>query len=89
MASEVYPRGWTVYDFEVIPTDDQNKNIVSWSSGTGEIAPTYFSVNENEYALEMDATMIKTEHKDSIIEDNEIIIWEKSDYLDKLNNQDN
>lgn len=81
---DVYPRGWLVYDFEII-SKDQEKLKVSWSAGTGAIGPTYFSVNEREYVLELEATIPESDPKKGWLDENEMIIWRKSDYLKRLN----
>ena len=76
--SDAYPRGFLFYDFEIFKGD--KKQTVSWTSGTGEIAPEYFSFNNKEYVLEMEYAMVLKKQMD-----NEIIIWRKSDYLKKIN----
>ena len=46
-----YPRGWWVYDFIVrCKTGEQT---ISWSAGTGDIAPARFTVNGDEFQLEL------------------------------------
>jgi hypothetical protein len=45
-----YPRGWWVYDFVVRSKTEQT---VSWSAGTGDIAPARFTVNGAEFQLEL------------------------------------
>jgi hypothetical protein len=46
-----YPRGWWVYDFIVrCKTGEQT---ISWSAGTGDIAPARFTVDREEFQLEL------------------------------------
>jgi hypothetical protein len=82
---DVYPRGWDVFDFEII-AKDQEKQKISWSAGTGAIGPTYFSVDDREYVLELEATLSENDPQKGWLGENEMIIWIKSDYLNKLNN---
>jgi hypothetical protein len=81
---DVYPRGWLVYDFDVISKEEE-KLQVSWSAGTGAIGPTYFSVDDREYVLELAATIPESDSKSGLLDENEIIIWRKSVYLKMLN----
>lgn len=46
-----YPRGWWVYDFSV--RSKTGEQAVSWSAGTGDIAPARFAVNGAEFQLEL------------------------------------
>jgi hypothetical protein len=46
-----YPRGWWVYDFTV--RSKTGERTVSWSAGTGDIAPARFTVNGAEFQLEL------------------------------------
>jgi hypothetical protein len=46
-----YPRGWWVHDFKV--RVKSNEQTVSWSAGTGDIAPVRFPVNGAEFQLEL------------------------------------
>jgi hypothetical protein len=44
-------RSWTVHEFTV--TADEKEQAVSWSSGTGDIGPTPFSVGRKKFLLEL------------------------------------
>jgi hypothetical protein len=46
-----YPRGWWVHDFKMRVKGDEQ--TVSWSAGTGDIAPVRFTVNGTEFQLEL------------------------------------
>ncbi len=46
-----YPRGFHYYDFRVVSGSESL--TVSWSSGTGEIAPTSFAVSGRRFLLEL------------------------------------
>jgi hypothetical protein len=46
-----YPRGWRVHDF--IVRSKAGEQTVSWSAGTGDIAPRRFTVNGAEFQLEL------------------------------------
>lgn len=46
-----YPRGFDYHDFRV--ASGSETLTVSWSSGTGEIAPASFSVGGRRYLLEL------------------------------------
>jgi hypothetical protein len=48
--SRVYPRGFLFHDFRVTNGGTQT---ISWSSGTGEIAPTEFKVGRRRFSLEL------------------------------------
>lgn len=51
VVSEQYPRGFTYLDFQV---DNGNESqIVSWSSGAGDIGPSFFTVAGQQYKLEL------------------------------------
>jgi hypothetical protein len=46
-----YPRGWWAHDFKVRAKSDEQ--TVSWSAGTGDIGPTRFRVNGNDFQIEL------------------------------------
>jgi hypothetical protein len=81
---DVYPRGWLVYEFEVLPQNGVTWMRISWSSGTGCIAPTYFKVNRKEFVLELDSSVAEPDHEKSNLEENEMIIWKKKVYLRRI-----
>ena len=68
--SELFPRGFLYYDFLV-----EKGNIsetISWSSGTGDIAPLEFRIENKIYFLELAIS-------DELgkLKNNELVIWEK------------
>jgi hypothetical protein len=48
---EKFPRGFLYHDFRVAGV--QGVQTVSWSSGTGDIAPQPFKIGDREFALEL------------------------------------
>lgn len=74
----VSPLKMTFYDFEV--TKDEAKEKVSWSSGTGDIAPAFFEIGGADYVLELGQSDII---KGSLGEGN-LVIWKKADYEQEL-----
>jgi hypothetical protein len=51
-----YPRGFVLYDFQVILSDGKEQNI-QWSAGTGDIGPVRFKVGGKYYLLERHITV--------------------------------
>jgi hypothetical protein len=68
------------YDFQVVKGDKMQ--TVSWSSGTGDIGPTFFYVEGVDYVLEMKQSDIKG----SLGEGN-IVIWKRSEFEAALKNK--
>jgi hypothetical protein len=64
-----YPRGFLYYDFKV--RNANVEKVVSWSSGTGDIAPVEFEIGGKHYQLEL-------RHSDKLgkLNDNELVIWQ-------------
>lgn len=50
-ASALFPHGFDFEDFQIARADEQY--TVSWSSGTGEVGPTFFAVQGKTYRLEL------------------------------------
>ena len=50
-----FPNGnsftFTYYDFKI--KNDKEERTISWSAGTGEIAPAYFEINGVKFMLEL------------------------------------
>ncbi|MEP6901995.1 MAG: hypothetical protein ABJA66_09605 [Actinomycetota bacterium] len=70
VSSEKFPNGFLYYDFKV---QNQIENItISWTSGTGEIAPTAFQIGGNTYELELAMS-----DKLGKLAENELVIWKK------------
>jgi hypothetical protein len=63
--------GFTYYDFQI--SKDSVKQIVSWSSGTGDIAPKAFKVGGKDFYLEL-STSIKLGRLD----DQEMAVWDRA-----------
>jgi hypothetical protein len=85
---KVYPRGWLVYDFEVVSKRGEIVKV-AWSSGTGSIEPSSFSVGGKEYFLELKATVAETDSRKQWLKDDEMIIWTKEVYLKMIENPRN
>lgn len=51
VTSDKYPRGFAYLDFQVVQGDESQ--IVAWSSGAGDIGPSYFTVAGQQYKLEL------------------------------------
>jgi hypothetical protein len=62
-----FPPGMTSYDFRV--TSPHGAQTVSWSSGTGDIGPTPFTVAGERFALEL-----KRSDKLGKLKDGELVI---------------
>ena len=67
VASEKYPRGFLIYDFRV--NSAQGTQTISWSSGTGDIAPVLFRVGGEGFTLEL-------QHSDKLgqLKDSELVV---------------
>jgi hypothetical protein len=64
----------TVLDFTV--TKGDKKQTVSWSGGTGDIAPSFFYVDGEDFVLELgQSDVIKGSLGEGIL-----IIWKRTDY---------
>ncbi|MHC1741809.1 MAG: hypothetical protein AB9873_02115 [Syntrophobacteraceae bacterium] len=81
-ASTVYPRGFLYYDFE-IRSNTASVTTVSWSSGTGELAPVELSIDGRHYFLELKADSLAIDPKKRWLKEDELIIWRKEVYLEK------
>lgn len=73
-----YARGYFIYyDFEI--SSGNEKKVVSWSAGTGDIAPLPFDFKGQKYVLEKDTSDIF-----GPLAADEIIIWRKKQYEKNL-----
>ena len=65
----VYPRGFLYYDFKI--TSGKTEKVISWTTGTGDIAPIQFEISGKHYQLEL-------RHLDKLgkLNDNELVIWQ-------------
>ncbi len=61
--------GFTYYDFEL--GSKQGKQKLSWTSGTGAIAPEEFVSNEKRYKLELAGSVTLGN-----LAENEIVVWD-------------
>lgn len=60
------------YDFKVY--QGSQSQLISWSSGTGDIGPTLFELAGNRYALELAMS-----DKLGILDENELVLWRVDD----------
>ena len=70
--SEVYPRSLYSYDFMV--SYGSQTQMISWSSGTGDIGPALFELEGNSYALELAMS-----DKLGSLKENELVLWRWDD----------
>lgn len=73
VASVEYPRGFLYYDFDVSKGD--LKKTISWTSGTGDIAPLDFEFSGRNYFLELGASDIVKP-----LGRGELIVWEEEEF---------
>jgi hypothetical protein len=76
------PVKMTFYDFEV--SKGETKKKISWSSGTGDIGPTFFEIAGENFVLELSQSDILK----SIGEGN-LVIWKKTEYDESLKKNKN
>ena len=69
-----YPRGFFYYDFKV--RNANVEEIVSWSSGTGDIGPVEFEIGGKRFLLELRAS-----DKFGKLEENELVISKSDDAI--------
>lgn len=70
VASDKFPRGFLFHDFKIEAGSQQQ--TVSWSSGTGDIAPAAFQIAGQNYELEL-----RISDKLGKLAENELVIWKK------------
>ena len=80
-SSPVFRHGFTFYDFEVTKGDE--RKTVSWSSGTGDIGPTYFEIGGERFVLELRASAMH----EGFLAEGEMVIWRRDEYERLLNNR--
>ncbi|HVE55408.1 MAG TPA: hypothetical protein VNB22_01170 [Pyrinomonadaceae bacterium] len=68
--SDKFPNGFLYHDFNISTANEEK--IVSWSSGTGDIAPTVFEIGGKKYELEL-----RISDKLGKLAENELVIWKK------------
>jgi hypothetical protein len=62
-----FPPGMTFYDFRI--TSAVGNQTISWSSGTGDIGPTIFRVDGEQFSLEL-----KRSDKLGWLKENELVV---------------
>lgn len=70
VSSDKFPNGFLYQDFKA--RTEKDEKTVSWSSGTGDIAPTAFELGGKNYELEL-----KISDKLGKLAENELVIWKK------------
>jgi hypothetical protein len=65
-----FPRGFVYHDFKI--QNQQEEKTVSWSSGTGDIAPASFQIGGKNYELELGLS-----DKLGKLAENELVVWKK------------
>jgi len=70
VSSDKFPNGFLYQDFKA--RTEKDEKTVSWSSGTGDIAPTAFEIGGKNYELEL-----KISDKLGKLAENELVIWKK------------
>lgn len=70
VSSDEFPRRFLYHDFKI--KTDSEEQPVSWSSGTGDIAPVPFEIGGRKYELEL-----KISDKLGRLAENELVVWKK------------
>jgi hypothetical protein len=70
VSSDKFPRGFLYRDFKV--QSGKEEQTISWSSGTGDIAPTAFTIGGKSYELEL----VMSDKLGKLAAD-ELIVWKK------------
>ena len=70
VSSDKFPNGFLYQDFKA--GTEKDEKTISWSSGTGDIAPTGFEIGGKNYELEL-----KNSDKLGKLADGELVIWKK------------
>lgn len=74
VSSPVYTRGFVNYDFKA--NAGGKTTDVSWSEGTGLIAPKYFTVNGGKFVLELKGSAAFK----GWMKENELVLWKQADF---------
>lgn len=76
------PVRMTFYDFEV--SKGETKKKISWSSGTGDIGPTFFEIGGAEFVLELrQSDLLKS------VGEGNLVVWKKAEYDESLKKHKN
>jgi hypothetical protein len=70
VSSAQFPRGFLYHDFKIETVNEAQ--TISWTSGTGDIGPTSFSIGGKKYDLELGMS-----DKLGKLAENELVVWEK------------
>lgn len=70
VTSDNFPRGFLYRDFKLEAGKDEQ--TISWSSGTGDIGPTRFTVGGQNYELELGMS-----DKLGKLAEDELVVWKK------------
>ena len=70
VVSDKYPRGFLYRDFRIEAGAAQQ--TISWSAGTGDIAPTAFEIGGKNYELELGMS-----DKLGKLAEDELVVWKK------------
>jgi hypothetical protein len=65
----VYPRGFLYYDFKI--SRGKTEKVVSWTAGTGDIAPAQFEIAGKHYQIEL-----RRSDQLGKLKDSELVIWQ-------------
>ncbi len=74
VSSPVYTRGFVNYDFQA--RAGGKTADVSWSEGTGLIAPKLFTINGEKFVLELKGSKAFK----GWLKDNELVLWKQADF---------
>jgi len=70
VSSDKFPRGFVYQDFKM--TVGNAEQTISWTSGTGDIAPTVFEIGGTNYELEL-----RISDKLGKLAEDELVVWKK------------
>lgn len=72
--SAVYPRGFVNYEFKA--SAGGKTSDISWSEGTGLIAPKYFTLHGEKFVLELKGSAAFK----GWLKENELVLWKLADF---------
>lgn len=70
VSSDKFPNGFLYQDFKA--KTEKDEKTISWSSGTGDIAPIVFEIGGKNYELEL-----RISDKLGKLAENELVVWKK------------
>lgn len=70
---EGVPMSNSIEQFEVISPSGKSKSL-EWSSGTGDIGPTFFSVDSKEFELDLRSSPAVDDGKFNVMKDDQLVI---------------